>query len=352
MGKTVYNDAKLTQIVKEVSSCIFVKSYTKREGTRNRRMLELICDCGETFHVAWDNFKRRTSPKRQCNSCGESFRIKKLREVSEQNRLTDSEYIQKKKEKGINIEHIEEYAGYEVKIKHICPECSGIWVTTPAIVLNGSKTCQKCRAKNHAEKTKNPFEKIKERLEKAGVEYVGGEYKTYETSIFELRCSCGKVFTRNYRDVMTGSNRCFLCMKQISYGEFAIINWLKANNYDFTHQQKFPDLKGEKGYPLAYDFGIFIDGDVKILVEYDGEHHFRPLYSFYKTKEEAEIAFHDAQKRDLIKSEYANDRGILLIRLNGKDYENLDAKLGEPLKRIKQYANTEVSENITRHRNA
>lgn len=353
MRKKAYSDAELTQIVESVSNCKFIETYARQSRTRKVRMLKLRCKCGEVFHTSWDNFNKKSRPpKRQCNSCGESVKLEKLREFGEQNRLTNAEYEQRKAEKGITIVTAEEYAGYDVKIKHVCPKCFGDWVTTPAVILGGAKTCQKCQAQSLANAMKNPLEKVRENLAMAGVKWVSGEYTTYETSIFKLECSCGKLFTRNYRDVMTGSNRCYYCVKKVSYGEFAIIEWLEDNEYDFVFQQKFPDLKSDKGYPLSYDFGIKDGGAVKILVEYDGEHHHRPLYSFYKTTKEAEDAFLDSQRRDSIKTTYANANGILLVRLIGDDFKNLEAKLGEHLKTIKQYANTEVSENITRHRNA
>lgn len=335
MGRKAYSDAELTQIVESVSECKFIESYMKQVNRRKIRMLKLVCECGEIFQASWDNFIRKArTPKRQCNICGESIRLGRLKEISEQNKLTNAEYLQRKKERGILVVNIEDYAGYEVKIKHICPECSCTWSVSPANVLNGSKTCQKCQTKKLTEFMRNPLDKVRENLKNAGVEWVSGEYKTYETSIFELRCSCGKLFTRNYRDVMTGSTRCYLCMKQVSYGEYAILLWLKERGYNFVHQQKFSDLKGDKGYPLSYDFGIWDRGTVKILVEYDGEHHHRPLYSFYSTTQEAEIAFLDAKRRDSIKTNYARSNGILLIRLNGKEYENLDANLGEHLKKL------------------
>lgn len=412
MRKNAYSDAELTHIVESVSDCKFIATYRKKYKHGNKRMLTLKCNCGEIFDVEWNRFNRKDStPQRQCQECGKELRASRHRKTDADyqedklrkgitiknvepyilgqtpirhicpnclsdewyvtphniltgastkckkctggyNKLSDEWYQNEKARLGIFVENVQEYNGGDAPIWHICPECNGGWLVRPSHVLRRtSNTCTPCSYRLRGENAILTDEQVRQILSELSMEWVSGEYEGSE-SILTLKCACGELFDKRFSDARNGWNRCSKCAYSISTGELRIKEYLEDNSIDFVHQQKFDDLRGKRKMPLSYDFGIYSDGKLIALIEYDGAHHFRPIYSFYETRCEAEKQFEAQLKRDERKNKYAKSIGVLLIRLSGKDYENLDAKLGDPLKTIKQYANTEVSESITRHRNA
>lgn len=412
LRKTKYTNEELTQIVESSSDCKFIDTYMKKLSRGTLRMLVLKCGCGKEFEVGWSRFNRKDGiPQKQCQDCGKEIRVDYHRKTDADyqkekiekgilikniepyilghtpirhicpnclsddwlvtphniltgasskckmctgghNKLDDEWYQSEKQRLGINIKNVQEYNGVQTPIWHICPECDGGWLVRPAGILSGnSKTCTPCSYKIRAQEATYTEEDVRRILSELSLEWVSGKYE-HKDSVLSLRCSCGEIFEKRYSDARSGWNRCPKCALSISTGEQHIKDYLDALSTQYIHQQKFDDLRGKRNMPLSYDFGIYEKEKLVALVEYDGGHHFKPIYSFYKTKEQAEKEFEAQLLRDRRKNDYAKSIRVPLIRLSGHDYKNLDANLGEKLKEILQYTNTEVSENITRHRNA
>lgn len=104
-----------------------------------------------------------------------------------------------------------------------------------------------------------------------------------------------------------------------SKGEEKIAQILRANHISFKQEVSFPDLKSYKGKPLRFDFGLFRNGKLFALVEYDGESHFKQVSKYQKTV----FDFYEAQERDRRKNSYCLARGIPLIRVPYWDLSNL-----------------------------
>jgi very-short-patch-repair endonuclease len=96
-----------------------------------------------------------------------------------------------------------------------------------------------------------------------------------------------------------------------SKGEVIVKNWLVKHNIHFEYQKTFNNLyyKSKKGR-LKYDFFI---PNQNLLIEFDGEYHFRPI-SFSKLISGVDqLAL--TQIRDNIKAEYAATNGFKLLRI-------------------------------------
>lgn len=110
-----------------------------------------------------------------------------------------------------------------------------------------------------------------------------------------------------------GKTGCPLCMQNkdfISKGEQFVIRFLKENNIEFEFHKRF-DKCVYKG-SLEFDFYL---PNYKCCIEYQGEQHFKPIYYFYDTPEEAEKAFKEIQIRDNIKRKYCKENNIDLIEI-------------------------------------
>lgn len=116
--------------------------------------------------------------------------------------------------------------------------------------------------------------------------------------------------------------------KRCSKGEKRIAELLDLWQIRYIKEQKFADLKSEKGNCLRFDFYL---PDFNLLLEYQGQHHFKPINKYKRAqKTHNQTIIHDKLKR-----EYVNKRNDLnLITIPYNLYNNLDYILTEIIKHI------------------
>ena len=109
-----------------------------------------------------------------------------------------------------------------------------------------------------------------------------------------------------------------------SKGESRIESFLSSHRIIYFSQKTFPDCRDVR--MLKFDFYI---PSQNLLIEYDGEQHFRrgKMGKHYVTAAELQ----DVQRRDRIKTKYAKTHGIRLLRIPYTDFykisQILDAQL-------------------------
>lgn len=91
------------------------------------------------------------------------------------------------------------------------------------------------------------------------------------------------------------------------------IEWVCAEcGYRDEYQKRFIDCRNpETGMPLAYDLWL---PSINLLVEYDGEQHFKPYVKVRKHVMTLD-QYQRLKRRDAVKTKYAEDNGIRLIRV-------------------------------------
>lgn len=134
-------------------------------------------------------------------------------------------------------------------------------------------------------------------------------------SKYWVRCDCGKEYELYGNNLTQGYTTSCGCVKE-SHGEVKIRELLIKNNINFINEKTFNDFNYEdtKGKP-RYDFFL---PEYNILIEYDGEQHFRPVYS-WDTKER----YNQRVLHDDMKNQYAIDHGFTLIRIPYTHYNDL-----------------------------
>ena len=130
--------------------------------------------------------------------------------------------------------------------------------------------------------------------------------------LWECRCDCGGTTIVNSISLVSGNTSSCGCLKNHSLGEAEINRWLLYTKCNFKRQITFNDCLSPKGAKLKYDFGIYDDNyNLLGLIEYDGIQHTKPIEFFG-----GEDGFKYLQECDIIKTNYATQHNIPLLRIN------------------------------------
>lgn len=100
-----------------------------------------------------------------------------------------------------------------------------------------------------------------------------------------------------------------------SVGEEKIINFLKENNIHFIREYYNPKLFNEEtGNMLYFDFYV---PTYNLLIEFDGIHHFKPVYGEEKLRQQ--------KAKDKIKDRWCAKRNWPLLRISCFEMKDLEA---------------------------
>lgn len=207
-----------------------------------------------------------------------------------------------------SVEILSEYINSKNKINIKCLQCNTLsWVLPQRVVNNNF--CQSCGFKKRNATKTFPPEVMMGRVN----EWFGeGEYtmvnpedyvdSTHHSLVRHERCGHEWMVTMTNLTRGFGCPRCSACSK----GEIWITELLEENNVEFKTQQTFPDLRFKK--PLRFDFSILdSDGNIKLLLEYNGVQHYREVPFF------ASSDLSERRERDTIKMNYAKNNNMPLF---------------------------------------
>lgn len=125
--------------------------------------------------------------------------------------------------------------------------------------------------------------------------------------IWECLCDCGNTTYVSFGNLNRKHTMSCGCRHKSKW-ELFIADFLQSINVSFKKEKRFNDCRNKSGTDmLPFDFYLI---DYNILIEYDGEHHFRPLQHWG-----GEEKFKTTQENDKIKNNYCNVNNIKLLRL-------------------------------------
>lgn len=297
MKRPTLEDIKI--YIKENSKCELLSTEYKNS---NEKLL-LRCSCGREFEVAFKHFK--FSNQRQCKICGYT-------NGGIKNSNSHENFVSKVREKlGEDYEVLGQYKNNRTKIKMLHKTCNKEYFQSPDKILQGQR-CSHCYSSK-----KRTLDDVREEVSiicKDKFSVVG--YNGTDRVI--LQCKCGNILTRPMTEIRKNKGAfCNACKS--STGIRAIESFLVKNNIDFIKEYRFEDCKYKKMLP--FDFYL---PKHNILIEFDGEHHYRPLKHWGGEKR-----FKETQLRDSIKNEFCKSRNIKLIRISFKQENKIEEILKE-----------------------
>lgn len=109
------------------------------------------------------------------------------------------------------------------------------------------------------------------------------------------------------------------CISLNSRGEQKISEILTKLEVNFEREYSFPDFFEYKGHPYRFDFAIFYEGKILLLIEYHGKQHYNKDYGWGED-------FDKIVQRDMEKSNYCKINKIPLITIPYYDYDKIDTQ--------------------------
>ena len=263
MRKFLTNEEAIKKLSLNNSNIIFLDKYYSSKDKSHFKCL--ICNCDwKAVAVGVINGKNG------CPECGK----KKVIQTIKHNITTDDfkNKIKKKFNDKLNI--IGEYINIETKIKVNCNICGYNWISKPKYLISGYG-CVKCgnieKGKKHRKSNETFLNEIyniyNDRMT------ILEKYKDCRNRI-KVKCNvCDYEWNPISRRLLyRGCPKC-----NFSKGELLISNILKDLNLNFKEQYIFEGLKTDMNGTPIFDFVIFNEiNNIKCILEYDGEQHFKP----------------------------------------------------------------------------
>ena len=217
-----------------------------------------------------------------------------------------NDYILKYPKVSLKYEIVGEWKGVEERVETRCKSCGLSWNAIPYNLAKEKAKCPYCEGA----KTKYDTLYLSNLCKINGFELLS-KCNTVEDIVKVKHLKCGTIFEKKV-NVLVRHFSCPACRIN-SQGEEKIRLTLEKYNIDYKKEVTFKGLKGLKGGSLRFDFGIYNNGELLFLLEYDGEQHEHEI-----TRQAGSgyiMDYKTTKKHDLIKESYCKDNNIDLHRI-------------------------------------
>lgn len=276
------------QFVKEVEELVgdeyvFVEEYIN-SGTKIKARHSV---CGTEFMIRPTNFLTHGGG---CPKCNLRNKLRREEVVERVDKHTDGEF-----------EFVGEFINVITEASFRHKACGTVFQKSVNNFFKRDKTyCEVC----HPEARTRPYtdeefdSKIKTEL---GSDYeLSGSYTGSRSRVNIRHITCGEV----YSPYATALSRCPKCIgsKKTSEGEYRVAEVLDKLGIPYLREAALPAIA-----PRRFDFFLPLDNRV---IEFDGQHHFKPV-----AKWGGEENFTKVQESDKFKNEYCREMGYPILRI-------------------------------------
>ncbi len=269
---------------------------------------KVIVECPLPGHGKWKTtYHSHVVSGHGCQKCGAMKRAPTKESILKKFRSVHGlKYDYSKVEWHNNCEH-----GWHSHVRVGCKE-HGYFLITPAMHFYQKSGCTKCGHIRGGLKSRKSFdETVKKAIKIHGTSYkylrlIYVPRKKGRGNRVYLELVCKKhpenSFVQRRSHHLSGSG-CSICKE--SHGERRVADILNKLEINYQREKTFPTLKDKS--LLVLDFWL---PDLEIVIEYDGEQHYKESSrGIYKGK------LKSIQRRDRIKDQWASDRKIPLLRI-------------------------------------
>lgn len=142
------------------------------------------------------------------------------------------------------------------------------------------------------------------------------------TKFIFVHSKCNMEYINTWNNIRIGC-RCKCGNNSDSHGVILIKDFLNKNRIEYEQEKRFDDCRLVK--PLPFDFFI---PDLNIAIEFDGNHHFYPVYGPDRLEK--------TRQADLIKDIYCKDNEIHLIRIPYTESGQIDTILNTKFNNVQR----------------
>jgi hypothetical protein len=214
--------------------------------------------------------------------------------------------------------------GSAKKVWWKCQRCGHEWMAKVRDRTNKKEKCPHCRQIYHIKG--NNVQKFNPEIIKSfdiekNIDINPKYLPPYSRKKYWWKCSkCHKSFYCTVAQMtVTGCQKCN-CKK--SKGQLRMENYLESISVRYKNEYKFNDCRDIR--PLPFDICIKKKGHVVLLIEYDGEGHYRPIDWKGAGNEYALKRFVDYRKKDKIKNYYCIKKYIPLLRIPYWEFNDIE----------------------------
>jgi len=290
---------------------LYGKEKLRKYRTEDDFMHEVFGLVGDEFSVLSEFVAVKVKVKFLHNKCGTEFNMnpsdfllgQRCPKCAGTMKKSHDEFVKEVFDAvGDEYEILSTYVNSATKVKFKHKKCNKIFNMAPNNFTSQNQRCPHCNGKKL--RTQNEFEE--EVFKLVGSEYkILGKYVNKDTKVEFYHVDCGRKFDMRANNFIRGQ-RCPHCNE--SKGEKAIGEYLNCNGIKFKREYRFKDCRNKKTLP--FDFAVFINKKLQVLVEYDGRQHFEAIDWFGGEK-----SLKYLQNNDEIKNNYCRENNIPLIRI-------------------------------------
>lgn len=252
-------------------------------------------DCGteKTYGRIYSIWSGKT---RFCINCSETKSQQQVKEILRKKELNFLRWINDTDNNGKTI----------FRVEFSCPRCQEITNRRVWEVIHSNDGCAHCGEGHRIKKLPHLFKKEIQQLFPNQYELLD-EYQDAKTKIRVRHLDCGFIFSISPTNLLSGKG-CPRCNRYNSKGSKAIKKWLEENAFFYETEKSF-DWSEQK----RYDFYV---PSINLLIEFNGEQHYRPIDFFLQSR-----SFEEQQNSDIFKEKEARAHGynFLVIKFDEVD---------------------------------
>lgn len=243
----------------------------------NRATCKCLCECENIVYI-----KATELPKRKSCGC-------RCSRVSDKKGMRFGKLIV--------LETIPKYRNNQTYYRCVC-DCGNEITVKSSALLTGNT--QSCGCVHNPDLTGKIFDRLTVVKEES---HIGHQ------RVWLCKCTCGNMITSTTYLLQSGRVKSCGCLRSENVSSFEVFigNYLTKNKVEYIKEYSFKDCKGIGNKVLRFDFYLPVQ---QVLIEYDGEQHFKPIAYFGGEK-----AYSIRKQHDEIKNQYCKSNNIKLIRI-------------------------------------
>ena len=289
--------------------------YSKVEYRGSNNNVKIICRVhGETYQQPSNHILGKG-----CRKCADARRAK-------DQSLTKEEFVEKAKEVhgGNRFDYSKvEYKNCNTKVIIICNACGKEMIQSPRSHTQGNG-CENCHRKNQRMGIEEYIRRSKEIHGEDTFDYSFVEYVNNSTKV-KIGCKkYGHGFWMQTPNNNLCGYGCPLCRSK-KEGEVKELlskyfkDWIIISHKKIWHTYK------DYNHKRYCDFWLEKNG-IRIIVEYDGEQHYKPIQFGGISLKKAEKEFKHTQLKDALDAEFCEENNIILYRIKYDEDKELSVK--------------------------